>query len=126
MARLRKFSGSIPKTSLIARKNYLREHSDVAEKFLKAVKRAYTYIVTNDSYAVAQALLPSFDGNTVEELQIAVEQYIAINAWSETMILTSESFDNLMNVMLNAGVITEKSVYSDVVDNTYVENLNKD
>ena len=42
------------------------------------------------------------------------------------MILTSESFDNLMNVMLNAGVITEKSVYSDVVDNTYVENLNQE
>lgn len=126
VASLGELSGSIPYTCFIARENYLSEHSDVAEKFLKAVKRAYTYIVTNDSYAVAQALLPSFDGNTVEELQIAVEQYIAISAWSETMILTSESFDNLMNVMLNAGVITEKSVYSDVVDNTYVENLNQE
>ena len=126
VASLGELSGSIPYTCFIARENYLSEHSDVAEKFLKAVKRAYTYIVTNDSYAVAQALLPSFDGNTVEELQVAVEQYIAINAWSETMILTSESFDNLMNVMLNAGVITEKSVYSNVVDNTYVENLNKE
>ena len=39
------------------------------------------------------------------------------------MIMSSQSFDNLMNVMLNAGVITEKSVFSEVVDNTYVENL---
>lgn len=126
VASLGELSGSIPYTCFIARENYVSEHSDVVEKFLTAVKRAYNYIVTNNSYAVAQALLPSFDGNTVEELQVAVEQYIAINAWSETMIMSSESFDNLMNVMLNAGVITEKSVFSNVVENTYVENLNQE
>lgn len=117
-------SGSIPYTCFIARENYLSEHSDVAEKFLKAVKKAYNYIVTNDSYAVAQSLLPSFDGNTVTELQIAVEQYIKINAWSSSMAMTSESFDNLMNVMLNADIITEKSAYVDVVDNTIINKLN--
>lgn len=125
VASLGELSGSIPYTCFIARENYVKDHSDVVEKFLTAVKRAYNYIVSNDSYAVAQALLPSFDGNTVEELQIAVEQYVAINAWSSNMIMSSESFDNLMNVMLNAGVITEKSVFSEVVDNTYVEKLNE-
>ncbi len=123
VASLGELSGSIPYTCFIARENYIEDHSDVVEKFLAAVKRAYNYIVSNDSYAVAQALLPSFDGNTVEELQVAVEQYVAINAWSSNMIMSSESFDNLMNVMLNADVITEKSIFSEVVDNTYVEKL---
>ncbi len=116
-------SGSIPYTCFIARENYLSEHSDVAEKFLNAVKKGYNYIVSNSSLAVAQALLPSFDGNTVEELQIAVEQYISINAWDNDMIMDSSSFDTLMNVMINAGVIDEKSVFSDVVDNSLAEKL---
>ena len=116
-------SGSIPYTCFIARENYLSDHSDVAEKFLNAVKKGYNYIVSNSSLAVAQALLPSFNGNTAQELQIAVEQYIAINAWDNDMVMDSASFDTLMNVMINAGVITEKSVFSDVVDNSLAEGL---
>ena len=116
-------SGSIPYTCFIARENYLSDHSDVAEKFLNAVKKGYNYIVSNSSLAVAQALLPSFNGNTAQELQIAVEQYIAINAWDNDMVMDSASFDTLMNVMINAGVITEKSVFSDVVDNSFAEGL---
>ena len=123
VASLGELSGSIPYTCFIAREDYLEDHGDVAEKFLNAVKKAYDYIKNNSSYAVAQALLPSFDGNTVEELQVAVEQYLAINAWSSNMIMSSSSFDNLMNVMMNAGVITEKSVFSDVVDNSIAESL---
>ena len=126
VASLGELSGSIPYTCFIARENYIKDHSDVVEKFLTAVKRAYNYIATNDSYAVAQALLPSFDGNTVEELQVAVEQYVLINAWSNDMIMSSESFDNLMNVMLNADVITEKSIFSEVVDNTFAQKLLKE
>ena len=120
---LGELSGTIPYTCFITRESYLKDHSDIATKFLRAVKRAYNYIITNNSYAVAQSLLPSFSGNTVEELQIAVEQYIAINAWSNNMIMSEEGYDNLMNVMLNAGVITEKPAFSDVVDNTLVTNL---
>ena len=116
-------SGTIPYTCFIARENYVNDHSDVVEKFLSAVKKAYNYIVTNSSLAVAQALLPSFDGNIIEELQIAVEQYIAINAWDNDMVMDSTSFDTLMNVMINAGVIDEKSVFSDVVDNSFAQGL---
>ena len=123
VASLGELSGSIPYTCFIAREDYLEDHGDVAEKFLNAVKKAYDYIKNNSSYAVAQALLPSFDGNTVKELQIAVEQYISINAWDNDMIMDSSSFDTLMNVMINAGVIDEKSVFSDVVDNSLAEKL---
>ncbi len=123
VASLGELSGSIPYTCFIARENYISEHSDVIEKFLSAIKKAYEFIVSNDSETVAKALLPSFDGNTVEELKIAVEQYIAINAWSNDLIMDSSSFDTLMDVMINAGVITEKSLFSDIVDNSYAENL---
>lgn len=118
VASLGELSGTIPYTCFVAKESYLQNHSDVSEKFLKAVSKGYNYIKNNSSRAVAQALLASFTGNTIDELQTAVEQYIAINAWSSDMIMTSEGFDSLMNVMLNAGVITEKSVFSNIVDNT--------
>lgn len=126
VASLGEISGSIPYTCFATKESYLEEHSDVAEKFLKAVSRGYDFIVSNDSEIVAEALLTSFEGNTVEELQVAVEQYISISAWSSDMILTEESFNNLMNVMLNAGVITETSNWKDVVNNTLATKINSD
>ncbi len=126
VASLGEISGSIPYTCFATKESYLEEHSDVAEKFLKAVSRGYDFIVSNDSEIVAEALLPSFEGNTVEELQVAVGQYISISAWSSDMILTEESFNNLMNVMLNAGVITETSNWEDVVNNSLATKINSE
>lgn len=123
VASLGEISGSIPYTCFATKESYLKEHGDVAEKFLRAVSKAYNFIKTSDSTDVAEALLPSFEGNTIAELKVAVEQYLAINAWSSDMILTQESFNNLMNVMLNADVITERSDWANIVDNTIAEKL---
>lgn len=116
-------SGSIPYTCFIARSSYLSEHSDIAEKFLSAVMRAYEYIQTASVSDVAASLLPSFDGNTLADMEAAVQSYKAIGAWSSDMILTEESFSNLMTVMLNAGVITETSEWSSCVNNSIAESL---
>lgn len=118
VASLGEISGSIPYTCFIAKQSYLEKHNDVAERFLKAVSKGYDFIISNDSETVAQSLLPSFAGNTIAELKVAVEQYILINAWSSDMILTEQSFTNLMNVMLNAGVITQQASWSEAVDNS--------
>jgi len=125
VASLGELSGTIPYTCFATKQSYLKKHKKQAEKFLKAVSKGYQYIVSNDAMTVAAALEKSFTGNTLEELATAVEQYVKINAWSSDMVLTEEGFENLMNVMLNAGVITEKSNWSDVVDNTLANSLKK-
>lgn len=123
VASLGELSGSIPYTCFATKSSYLKKHSSQAEKFLKAIKKAYNYIKSNKADVVAEALLPSFSGNTVEELSVAVQQYLSINAWSEDLTLSQESFNNLMNVMLNAKVITEKSNWTDIVDNTLAKKI---
>ena len=124
VASLGELSGSIPYTCFATKSSYLKNHKEQAEKFLKAIQKAYDFIEQNTSTRVAQALSPSFDGNTTEELAAAVEQYMAISAWQRDLTLSQESFNNLMNVMLNAGVITERSTWQDIVDNTLAANLN--
>ncbi|MGN1201112.1 MAG: ABC transporter substrate-binding protein [Candidatus Caccovivens sp.] len=125
VASLGELSGSIPYTCFATKQSYLRDHKEQAEKFLKAVAKGYEYIASHDATTVAQALKPSFTGNTVEELAVAVRQYVAINAWSGDMVLSEESFTNLMNVMLNAGVITTTSKWENIVDNTLATALKK-
>ena len=124
VASLGELSGSIPYTCFATKSSYIKKHKTQAEKFLKAIQKAYNYIATNGANVVARALMPSFAGNTEEELAAAVTQYLAISAWSGDLTLSQESFNNLMNVMLNAQVITKTSKWSDIVDNTLAEALN--
>ena len=111
-------SGEIPYTCFAAKQSYLEKNPEVAEKFIRAIKMAYKFITTETPEEVASVLLPSFEGTTITELKIAVEQYKSINAWSSNMVLSEESFNRLMAVMLNAGVITERSNWADIVNNS--------
>ena len=79
--------------------------------------KAYDFIEENDAETVAESLLASFEGNSVAELAVAVEHYMEIGAWARDMTLTEQSFTSLMNIMLNADVITETSSWSSVFDN---------
>ncbi len=123
VASLGELSGRIPYTCFAARGSYLANHTAVAEKFITGVLKGYQFIKNNTVEVVATALMKSFEGMTKEEMIVAVEQYKKIGAWSEDMILTQESFDNLMNVLLHAKTIDSASNWADVVDNTIPSRL---
>lgn len=111
-------SGSIPYTCFAAKKSYLKEHGDIAEKFLSAVAKGYKFLTTGSADAVAAALLPSFEGSTLEEMKIAVAQYKSISAWDSDMIMTEESFNNMLDVLEGAGVISERADFYKLIDNS--------
>ncbi len=111
-------SGYIPYTCFAAKSSYLKNNADQAEKFLKAVKRGYEYIKTEEHSKSAEALMPSFSGMTLQDLEIAVSQYLAIDAWSSTPVMSQQSFDNLLAVLNNASSQTYNPRYTDLVNTT--------
>ncbi len=121
-----KFSGSIPYTCFATKQSYLDSHSEQAEKFLNAVYRGYQYISTQPSEKAAIALAPSFDGMTNEELQIAVEQYLSIDAWCSSPVLTEESFYKLLEIINSTTDNAQYNPkYTDLVDNTIASKIGK-
>lgn len=126
MASLGTLSGRIPYTCFIAKQSYLKNHGDVAEKFLRAVKRGYDFITNNiktNAEAVADALLPSF-ANTTEELIAAAKAYSDIEAWKDDLILEEADFNTLLDVMDNAGELEDgRPEWSSVVDNSIAMKL---
>lgn len=117
------YSGEIPYTCFMAYPSFLTKYKDLATGFLSAIKKAYLYITSNDSTAVAKALKPSFDGTSEEALAIAVEKYLEIDAWSTTPAMSKDSFTRLLAVLKNAGTITESVEFSKVVDNTIANEI---
>lgn len=120
-------SGIIPYTCFTATESYLEKNGEQAEKFLKAVYNGYKYISTRTANEAAIALAPSFPSMTTEELEIAVTQYLAIDAWSSDFILKEESYNTLLDIINSTqGKVsgTTYSVeYSKVIDNSIAEKL---
>ncbi len=117
------FSGDIPYTCFMAYPKFLTEHADLAEGFLRAIKKAYIYITTEDSMTVAKALKPSFDGSSEESLASAVEKYLEIDVWSSSPAMTKDSYNRLLSVLKNEGTISNDVDFSKVVDNSIANKI---
>ena len=72
---------------------------------------------------MGEALEPSFDGMTAESLAIAVESYLAIDAWCSTPVMTEESLERLKEIMRNAGELDGDPSFENVVDNSLAEEI---
>lgn len=120
------FSGYLPYTVFATKQSFLDDKPEQAEKFLTAVYRGYQYIATSSSLDAAKALGASFSGMTTEELQIAVEQYLSIDAWCSSPVMSEESFDKMMEIINSTTSETQYNVtYSQVVDNSIANLIGK-
>ena len=117
------YSGEIPYTCFMAYPNYISNNKTQIEGFLRAIKKAYLFITTSSSMDVAEALLPSFDGTSKEELATSVERYLEIDAWSNSPAMSKDSYTRLLSVLKNAGTIEEDVDFNKVVDNSIANSI---
>ena len=115
------YSGEIPYTCFMATSSFMKNHPDKIEGFLRAIKKAYNFIMTNDSETVARALQPSFETSSIESLSYAVTSYKAIDAWMASSAMTEASFNKLLEVLKNANTLDSSAnvKMTDVVDNSF-------
>ncbi len=119
VASVGEYSGEIPYTCFMAKPNFIAKNSDKIEGFLRAIKKAYVYIMTHTEEEVANALVKSFDGSTVDSLAKAIKSYKNIDAWCSTPEMNQVAYRNLLDVLNNAGELEGTVAFSEVVDNTY-------
>ena len=118
-------SGEVPYTAFAALGSYLEDERETAKAFLGAVRRGYEFMCESTPAEVAKSLAPSFDGTSEESLAIAVESYLAIDAWCSTPVMTEESLVRLQEIMENAGELEERVNFDDIVDNSIAEEIMK-
>ena len=60
---------------------------------------------------------------TLEELEIAVSQYLSIDAWCSNPVMTETSFNNLLNVLNNASKDKYTPKYENIVNTTIANKI---
>lgn len=116
-------SGEVPFTCFMAMQSYLNKNQSKVEGFLRAVTRAYNYLISATDQEIIDALKPSFSTTTDEIIVSAVRNYIDFDMWKSTPVMNKEDFERLQDVMQNAGELQKRINFEDVVNNTYAEKV---
>lgn len=116
-------AGEMPYTCFMATKSYVSEKKDKVTKFMRAIIKAIDFVMESDDATVAAALQASFPSTDLATLTSAVASYKAIDAYKRTPVMSEAEFNNLLEVLLSAGTITERVTYTDIIDNSIAEEL---
>lgn len=116
-------SGEIPFTCFSANKSYISSNPEKIENFLKAIKKAYNFIMTASIDEVVKSLKPSFATSSEESIKASIESYKRIDAWCSSPAMTEQSYNRLIEMLTNAGELSTTVEFSKVVDNTIAQKI---
>ena len=116
-------SGEIPYTAYCAKKSYIEANSDVIEGFTRAIYKGQQWVKEHTAREVAEVIQGYFPSTSVESLEKSVQSYKNIDAWNDTPVLKEEAFDKLQLIMTEAGELTQKAPYENIVNNSFAEKV---
>lgn len=108
-------SGEVPYTCFMAKSSYIEANPDKIEGLLRAVTRAIKYVNETPSDVAASKLAPYFDGTSVQALQISLDSYKAIDAWTEDMAMKESAFTRLQDIIESAGELERRVDFDELV-----------
>lgn len=116
-------AGDMPFTAFMATKSYIKNNGEKVEKFMKAIQKGMNYVKNHTPEEIAECVKKSFDGTSVDTLASAIKSYKDINAYMDTPVMKAEDFERLQDVIIEAGVMEKRAVFSKVVDNTIAQKV---
>lgn len=123
VASVGELAGEVPFTCFMATASFMKSHPEKIQGFLRAINKAYNWMLTHTSREIAENLSASFDGTSIDLLESAITKYIEIDAWSSTPAMSQSAFNRLLQVISNSGIDVSGVKMSDVVDNSYALEL---
>ena len=113
----------VPYTCFVATSDYLENNSEKLNKFMTALKKGYDYLISATDEQVVNALKPSFS-TTEDNLIIAsVRNYIRIGAYASDFVLKESSWNNLLDIIDNAGELKSRVAWNEAVNTSFASSV---
>lgn len=118
-------SGHVPYTVYMAKDSYIKENEEVVEKFTRAIKRAQDYVYEAPAEDVAKAIAPFFEDTDLELITTVVERYRQQESYAKDPILDQAEWENLQDIMEEAGELPKRMDYSKLVNTKFAEKVSE-
>lgn len=109
----------VPYTCFVATNDYLNKNSEKLEKFMKALKKGYNYLINATNTQIIESLKPSFQTTSDELILASVKNYIRIGAYASSFELKESSWNNMLDIIDNAGELSSRVAWNNAVNNSF-------
>ncbi len=112
-------SGKVPYTAYSAKKSYIENNPEVIRKFTNAIQKGLNYVNSHTPEEIAKVIAPQFSETDKETVTAIVTRYYNQNTWKENTVFEEESFTLLQNILEEAGELTARAPYEELVNTEY-------
>ena len=116
-------SGEIPYTAYFAKKSYIKDNSDLIQRFTNAIYKGQKYVEEHTMKEVAEVIKDFFPDTDTELLATVLQSYKDIDAWKTEPTMTEAAYDRLQTVIEAAGELKQKAPYDKVVNNEFAKKV---
>lgn len=114
----------VPYTCFVATNNYLKKNGKNLDKFMRALKNGYNYLINATDAQIISSLKPSFSTTSDELILASVKNYIRIGAYASSFELKESSWNNMLDIIDNAGELKARVDWNDAVNNSFAVKVN--
>jgi NitT/TauT family transport system substrate-binding protein len=116
-------SGHLPYTTFMAKESYIKANPEAVEKFTRALYKAQQWVETHSAKETAEVILPYFDDTSVELIETVVDRYKSQGSFAVNPILDAEEWENLQNIMQEAGELPKYVDHKTLVNTSIAEEV---
>ncbi|MCI8513052.1 MAG: ABC transporter substrate-binding protein [Lachnospiraceae bacterium] len=121
IASLGEASGYVPYTAYCAQKSYMEANAEIIQKFTNAIQKGLDYVNSHSAEEIAKEIQPQFAETSEEALIAIISRYQAQDTWKGDTVFEESSFTLLQNILEEAGELTERVPYQDLVTTKFSE-----
>ena len=121
VASLGEASGYVPYTSYSAKASYMKENPEIIQKFTDALQKGMDYVQSHTPEEIAEVIAPQFKETDLETITAIVKRYYDQDTWKENLIFEKDSFELLQDILEDAGELTDRTAYENLVQTEYAK-----
>ncbi|WAA10054.1 ABC transporter substrate-binding protein [Fervidibacillus albus] len=116
-------SGHIPYTTFMAKESTINNREDTIEKFTRAIYKGQQWVYQTEASEIAKVIQPFFEETELDTIELVIERYKSQKSFAENPILDEGEWENLQNIMDEAGELPERVDYEKIVNTEFAEKV---
>ncbi|AND41869.1 MULTISPECIES: ABC transporter substrate-binding protein [Cytobacillus] len=118
-------SGHVPYTTFMTKQSYIDENKETVEKFTRAIYKAQQWVETHSAKETAETIQGYFDNTELDIIEMVVDRYKSQGSFATDPILDTEEWENLQNIMDEAGELPKRIEHDTLVNTEIAEGVMK-
>ena len=115
----------MPYTAFSAKASYIKENPETIQAFTNALQRGMDYVNSHTPEEIAKVIKPQFEETDLETLTTIVARYHEQDTWKDNLVFEKESFELLQDILEEAGELTKRTPYEELVTKEFAETAAK-